>query len=108
MGSLSPLASVSATRDVLAAHGLATKKSLGQNFLINDDILRKIIDLAEVSSDDAVLEVGPGSARSPSRFSSMRGSWFRSNAIPICPPCSRTRSIPGRIASSSSAKMRSR
>ena len=60
MGSLSPLASVSATRDVLAAHGLATKKSLGQNFLINDDILRKIIDLAEVSSDDAVLEVGPG------------------------------------------------
>lgn len=60
MGSLSPLASVSATRDVLAAHGLATKKSLGQNFLVNDDVLRKIIELAEVASDDAVLEVGPG------------------------------------------------
>ena len=60
MGSLSPLASVSATRDVLAAHGLATKKSLGQNFLINDDILRKIVDLAELAPDDAVLEVGPG------------------------------------------------
>ena len=59
-GRLSPLASVSATRDVLEAHGLATKHALGQNFLINDDILKKIVALAEVTEDDFVLEVGPG------------------------------------------------
>ena len=57
---VSPLASVAATREVLEQHGLHTKKSLGQNFLINDGIVRKIISLADVSSDDMVLEVGPG------------------------------------------------
>lgn len=59
-GRLSPLASVSATREALERHGLATKYTLGQNFLVNDAILRKIIDLAEVGAQDDVLEVGPG------------------------------------------------
>lgn len=57
---LSPLASVAATREVLERHGLTTKKSLGQNFLINDDILTKIVTLAQLDERDAVLEVGPG------------------------------------------------
>ena len=57
---LSPLASVSATREVLSRHGLATKKQLGQNFLINDDVLRKIVKLAGLTENDSVLEVGPG------------------------------------------------
>ena len=57
---LSPLASVSETRAVLEAHGLTTKYSLGQNFLINDAILQKIVTLADVRETDAVLEVGPG------------------------------------------------
>ncbi len=48
------------TREVLDAHGLSTKKSLGQNFLINDDVLRKIVELSQVNADDVVLEVGPG------------------------------------------------
>lgn len=60
MGSLSPLASVSATRAVLEDHGLAAKKALGQNFLVSDAILARIVDLAELSSGDVVLEVGPG------------------------------------------------
>ena len=49
MTKLSPLASPSATRAVLEAHGLATKKALGQNFLINDAILEKIIALSQVN-----------------------------------------------------------
>ncbi len=36
------------------------KKSLGQNFLINDEILNNIADLGEIRSNDIVLEVGPG------------------------------------------------
>lgn len=56
----SPFASVSATREVLFAHGLDTKKALGQHFLINDGIVGRICDMAEVSPDDLVLEVGPG------------------------------------------------
>lgn len=57
---MSPLASVAATRDTLARFGLETKHALGQNFLVNDDVLRKIVDLAELCGHDDVLEVGPG------------------------------------------------
>ncbi|BAK43753.1 16S rRNA (adenine(1518)-N(6)/adenine(1519)-N(6))-dimethyltransferase RsmA [Eggerthella sp. YY7918] len=60
MAKLSPLASVAETRSVLEAHGLTTKYSLGQNFLINDGILQKIVALADLTNADQVLEVGPG------------------------------------------------
>lgn len=56
----SALASPRATKDVLARHGLATKKALGQHFLIDDNVITKILDLAAIHSDDSVLEVGPG------------------------------------------------
>ena len=59
-GRLSPLSTPSATRAVLEAHGIGTKYTLGQNFLVNDDVLKKIISLAEVDEADRVLEVGPG------------------------------------------------
>ena len=36
------------------------KKSLGQNFLVDNKILNQIVDLGEVNSNDIVLEVGPG------------------------------------------------
>ena len=36
------------------------KKSLGQNFLVNNEILSQIVDLGEIKSNDIVLEVGPG------------------------------------------------
>lgn len=36
------------------------KKSLGQNFLVNEGVLNKIIIAAEIKKDDIILEVGPG------------------------------------------------
>lgn len=60
MTSASPLATPGATREVLERHGFGLKKSLGQNFLVNDAVVRKILQLADVWSDDVVLEVGPG------------------------------------------------
>ena len=59
-GRLSPRSTPSATRAVLEAHGIGTKYTLGQNFLVNDDVLKKIIVLAEVGEADRILEVGPG------------------------------------------------
>ncbi len=56
----SHLANVRATREVLERFGMATKHRLGQNFLINDDVIGKIIRLADLSEQDVVLEVGPG------------------------------------------------
>lgn len=60
MGKVSPLSTPSATREVLERHGLYTKYGLGQNFLVNDDVIRKILELADVGPLDTVLEVGPG------------------------------------------------
>ena len=60
MSKLSYLASVSNTRSVLEQYGLMTKKALGQHFLINDGIVQRICDLAELTSDDRVVEIGPG------------------------------------------------
>lgn len=37
-----------------------TKKRLGQNFLINPDVISDIIDFAKITKDDVVLEIGPG------------------------------------------------
>ena len=60
MGSVSSLANLTTTREVLAAHGLTAKYSLGQNFLVNDAIVQKIVSLADLRGDDRVLEIGPG------------------------------------------------
>jgi 16S rRNA (adenine1518-N6/adenine1519-N6)-dimethyltransferase len=56
----SPLATPSATLAVLRRHGLATKKSLGQHFLVDDNVVGRILTLASISDDDIVLEIGPG------------------------------------------------
>ncbi|WP_036730336.1 16S rRNA (adenine(1518)-N(6)/adenine(1519)-N(6))-dimethyltransferase RsmA [Peptoniphilus mikwangii] len=46
--------------ELLNKYGFRFSKSLGQNFLIDGNIVRKIIDSAEISSNDNVLEIGPG------------------------------------------------
>lgn len=47
-------------RELLARHDIHAKKSLGQNFLYDEALLRRIVDSAEISSADNVLEIGPG------------------------------------------------
>jgi 16S rRNA (adenine1518-N6/adenine1519-N6)-dimethyltransferase len=46
--------------ETLARLGLDPKKSLGQNFMIEEAALRKMVDAADLDGDDAVLEIGPG------------------------------------------------
>ena len=54
------LANQRATKETLERFGLATKYRLGQNFLVQDHIIEKIVQLAEVQPTDVVVEVGPG------------------------------------------------
>ena len=37
-----------------------TKRRLGQNFLINGEVIQDIIDFADISPEDTILEIGPG------------------------------------------------
>ncbi|MCU0793065.1 MAG: 16S rRNA (adenine(1518)-N(6)/adenine(1519)-N(6))-dimethyltransferase RsmA [Opitutaceae bacterium] len=50
----------SETRDALAKLGVHPKHALGQNFLIDGNIVRKSLELAKVAPGDRVVEVGPG------------------------------------------------
>jgi 16S rRNA (adenine1518-N6/adenine1519-N6)-dimethyltransferase len=45
---------------LLRAHALTPKKGLGQNFLIDPAALQRVVQAAEITPQDAVLEVGPG------------------------------------------------
>jgi 16S rRNA (adenine1518-N6/adenine1519-N6)-dimethyltransferase len=46
--------------ELLRQHGLRPDKRLGQNYLIDHGFIKRIVDLAEISSQDSVLEIGAG------------------------------------------------
>ena len=48
------------TRDLLARDGLAPRKRLGQHFLVDRAAVARMVGLAEIGPQDAVLEIGPG------------------------------------------------
>ena len=47
-------------RDVIARHGLSASKALGQNFLLDEQLLDRIAAVPGDLTDKAVLEIGPG------------------------------------------------
>ncbi|GIP24845.1 16S rRNA (adenine(1518)-N(6)/adenine(1519)-N(6))-dimethyltransferase RsmA [Paenibacillus sp. J22TS3] len=48
------------TKEIIQRHGFSFKKSLGQNFLIDQNILGKIVGAAELDETKGALEIGPG------------------------------------------------
>ena len=54
------IADYSVTRAILERHGFTFKKSFGQNFLTDTNILQKIVDTAEIDKNINVIEIGPG------------------------------------------------
>jgi len=47
-------------KELLRRYNLEPKKSLGQNFLFDENVLWRIVDAADIDPDDHVLEIGPG------------------------------------------------
>ena len=54
------LGNPSGTIEILQKYNFNFQKKFGQNFLIDPRVLDKIIDAAEITEDDMVLEIGPG------------------------------------------------
>ena len=54
------LSSHKATKQVVEKHGFKFSKSLGQNFLIDDNVIDRILAGARLSEGDKIIEVGPG------------------------------------------------
>ena len=48
------------TKKIVEKYGFSFKKNFGQNFLVDERVLGKIVSSAEISKDDVVIEVGPG------------------------------------------------
>jgi 16S rRNA (adenine1518-N6/adenine1519-N6)-dimethyltransferase len=46
-------------KEIMDKHGFRLSKSLGQNFLIDENILKKIVDIAKITGKDFIIEVGP-------------------------------------------------
>lgn len=81
------LSSHSATMDLVKRHGFKFTKSLGQNFLIDDNIVDKIVAGAEIGSSDKIIEVGPGIGTLTREMASRAGDLMAveidKNLIPI-------------------------
>lgn len=54
------IASPQVTNHILHRFKLRADKKLGQNFLIDESVVRRIVEAAELTEEDTVLEVGPG------------------------------------------------
>ena len=48
------------TKEILKKYGFSFKKSLGQNFLIDTNILKRIVDFANLTDESGAIEIGPG------------------------------------------------
>ncbi|AIQ10620.1 16S rRNA (adenine(1518)-N(6)/adenine(1519)-N(6))-dimethyltransferase RsmA [Paenibacillus durus] len=62
------------TKEIIAAHGFSFKKSLGQNFLIDQNILNKIVDAAGLDKSTGALEIGPGIGALTERLAQTAGA----------------------------------
>ena len=48
------------TRFLMKKYNIKANKALGQNFLIEENVLKKIVESSEIEKDDLVIEIGPG------------------------------------------------
>jgi len=57
---VSGMASITVVREIMQRHNLYARKGLGQNFLVDQNILTKIADSANIQADEYIVEIGPG------------------------------------------------
>ena len=48
------------TKFIMKKYGIRANKSLGQNFLINSEVVENIVNSSEITKEDMVIEIGPG------------------------------------------------
>ncbi|MFP4978580.1 16S rRNA (adenine(1518)-N(6)/adenine(1519)-N(6))-dimethyltransferase RsmA [Paenibacillus sp. CN-4] len=68
------IASPRRTKEIINRHGFSFKKSLGQNFLIDQNILDKIVGAAELDGSTGALEIGPGIGALTERLAEAAGA----------------------------------
>lgn len=73
---------------VLQKYNFNFQKKYGQNFLVDTHVLEKIMDAAQITADDCVVEIGPGIGTMTQYLAERAGSVVAveidKNLIPIC------------------------
>ena len=54
------MSSLEETKYILKKYNIKANKRLGQNFLINDNVIQEIVNVADISTEDLIIEIGPG------------------------------------------------
>lgn len=57
---MSKIGTISKTKEILEEHDFHIKKKFGQNFLTDQNVLRNIVQIANINSSTLVIEIGPG------------------------------------------------
>ena len=57
---MNKIGTVNRTKETLKKYGFHVKKKFGQNFLVDQNILKKIVDVPTINKDTLVVEIGPG------------------------------------------------
>lgn len=60
MENIKDIATPSRTHEILKKHGFSFKKSLGQNFLVESNVIQQIVKKANITKRTGVIEIGPG------------------------------------------------
>ena len=56
------------TNFIMKKYNIKANKSLGQNFLINEDVIDGIVDSADIDGEDLIIEIGPGLEKKKKRL----------------------------------------
>ena len=65
------------TMYIMKKYGISANKKLGQNFLVDENVVQTIIEKSEITKEDLVIEIGPGLGTLTSRTN--RKSWESSS-----------------------------
>ncbi len=48
------------TKSIMKKYNIRANKNLGQNFLINEDVVKSIVESSQITTEDMIIEIGPG------------------------------------------------
>ena len=65
------------TKFLMKKYNISANKDLGQNFLIDDNVIENIVEAAEINEKDCVIEIGPGLGTLTSRLVEKAGNGYR-------------------------------
>ena len=65
------------TRFIMKKYNIRANKNLGQNFLINEEVVKNIVGCSNIEKEDLVIEIGPGLGTLTKYLKSRKSNMYR-------------------------------